>query len=126
MPIEIPKSGLTPGASAVVERYVGTNIKAESWIARGWYWVAVLVALLVVAWAGLIVNQAAHTGNWNEGLLYTAIVLAIASIVYFLGWGWRWLWSGRTDHLFGRKKFATPGRLEDGRQKITAVFSLTP
>jgi hypothetical protein len=49
MPIEIPKSGLTPGASAVVERYVGANIKAESWIARGGYWVAALVALLVVA-----------------------------------------------------------------------------
>jgi hypothetical protein len=82
--------------------------------------------LLVVAWTGLIVNEAAHTGNWNEGLLYTAIMLAIASLVYFLGWGWRWLWSGRTDHLFGKKKFAAPGRLENGRQKITAIFSVTP
>jgi hypothetical protein len=126
MPIEIPKAGLTPGASALAERYVAANVKAESWIARGWYWLATLIALLVLVWAALIVNQAAHTGKWGEGVTYTAIMLAVAGFVYFLGWGWRWLWSGRTDHLFGRKKFASSGQLESARVKIVTVFSLTP
>src|SRR5262245_45162402 len=117
MATENTESGLLPGASRIAERYVATTIRVESFMARGMYWIAAFVALLLVVWAGLIVNQTLHTGNWREGVLYTAILLAIAAFIYFLGWGWRWLWSGRTDNLFGRKKYTPPGRVEDARQK---------
>jgi hypothetical protein len=124
MPIENADKGLIPGAGHVVERYVATTIRVESVIARGLYWCSVLLALLMLCWAGLIVNQAVRAGSWHDGLVYTSILLALAGFVYFLGWGWRWLWSGRTDNLFGRKKYTAPGRLEAGRQQVAAVLSL--
>ncbi len=126
MSIENPNTGLSPGARGMAERYVDTMIRTESLIARGLYWIAVFLTLLMVGWAGLIVNQTLNTGNWRDGMLYTAICLGIAALFYFLGWGWRWLWSGRADHLFGRKKYAAPGRLESARQKVAAVFSSVP
>ncbi len=123
MSVENPNSA---GARRIAERYVGTTIQVESLISRGLYWLAVLVALIPLGWTGLIINQAAHTRNWSEGILYTAILLAIAAFIYLLGWGWRWLWSGRVDHLFGRKKYGAAGRLEAIRQKIAVVFAVMP
>lgn len=126
MSVENPNSGLSAGASRITERYVAGTIQVESFVSRGLYWFAVFVALIPLAWAGLIVNKVRQNGNWSEGLLYTAILLAIAAFIYLLGWGWRWLWSGRVDHLFGRKKYAAPGKLEAARQKVAAVFVFVP
>jgi len=123
MPIKNADDGPLPGAGRVVERYVTTTIKVESLMARGLYWISALIALLSLAWAGLIINQSVRTGEWHDGLVYTAILLAVAGFVYFLGWGWRWLWSGRTDNLFGRKKYTAPGRLDGARQKVVTVLS---
>ena len=126
MSIENPNSGLSQAASRFTDRYVAGAIRVESFISRGLYWLAVLVALIPLAWSGLIINQVRQNGNWREGLLYTAILLAIAAGIYLLGWGWRWLWSGRVDHLFGSKKYGAPGKLEDTRQKIASVFVFIP
>jgi hypothetical protein len=123
MPIKNANDGSLPGASPVVERFVATSIKVESLMARGLYWISALIALLMVGWVGLIINEAVRIGNWRDGLVYTPALLAVAGFVYFLGWGWRWLWSGRTDNLFGRKKYTAPGRLDGARQKIVTVLS---
>jgi hypothetical protein len=123
MSIDNAPSGPSSGASRLAERFVDTTIRTESLLARGMYWVWALIALLLLGWAGLCINQAVQTGKWRDGLLYAAILCAVAAVVYFLGWGWRWLWSGRNDHLFGRKRYTTPGRLDDARQKVATVVS---
>jgi hypothetical protein len=73
--------------------------------------------------AGLCINQAVQTARWRDGRFYRAILCAVAAAVYALGWGWRWLWSGRADHLFKRKRYTTPGRVEDVRQQVATVLS---
>jgi hypothetical protein len=123
MSIDNAQGGLPSGGGRLAERYVATTIRVESLLARGMYWFWTLIALVLLGWAGLCIDQAAQTGRWRDGLLYAAILCAAAAAVYLLGWGWRWLWSGRADHVFGHKRYTAPGRLEDARQKVATILS---
>jgi hypothetical protein len=109
----------------IAGRYAGAMVTAESWVARGLYWVlaTISVSIAVLGLAAQIAGQQDH--GWQDIAIGSAIILAIATVVYCFGWGWRWLWTGRTDNLFGRKKYSS-GRLESARRKVAVVMAIWP
>lgn len=113
------------GTSGLLQTAVTTqmriDVRIESGLARGIYWLAVLVALGL---CGLIAWVTVQSGFARDNLLLAPAGLAIAFGVYVLGWAWRWLWTGRTDHLFAVARHTPPGRLDGMRKNVTSLLAL--
>jgi hypothetical protein len=115
------------GIGGLVQAGVTTQMRigaqVESWVARGIYWLALLAGLGACAfWAWLIVRD----GYARDEIMLSPAILAAALAVYLVGWAWRWLWTGRTDHLFAAATHTPPGRLDEMRKNIASLLALRP
>lgn len=76
-------------------------------LAEGVYWLSTAIALLLV-WGFLLFEMmlAARRARvtMTDMMLMGIEAFALAGVVYFAGWGWRWWWTGRTDHFFVKKR----------------------
>jgi hypothetical protein len=59
--------------------------------------------------------------SWGTVVLVAAAMLALAALVYFIGWAWRWVFTRRIDHLFGTAKFSSDAK-EPRRQRLVRIL----
>jgi hypothetical protein len=64
-------------------------------------------------------------GYPRHDIMLAPAALAIALIAYFLGWDWRWLWTGRTDHLFASARHMPSGRIDELRKNVGTLLALS-
>jgi hypothetical protein len=114
-------TGISGFAQTIVTTQMRMDVQIESAMARGMYWVGLLAGLGIAGfWPWVIV----HNGYARDDILLAPAVLAVALIVYLLGWAWRWLWTGRIDHLFGAARHTPPGRLDELRKNTASLLAL--
>jgi hypothetical protein len=56
-------------------------------------------------------------------MVVVPIMLAVAAAIYAWGYASRWLWTGRTEHLFAPRPVTPPGALEELRLKCAAAVA---
>jgi len=108
-------------AQTAVTTQMRLDIQIESFLARGIYWIGLLVGLGIAGgWIWVI----AHNGYARDDIMHAPAAVAIALVVYFLAWAWRWLWTGRTDHLLAPPRHMPPGRVDEMRKNVTSLLAL--
>lgn len=113
-------TGTSGFVQAMVLRRTRIDVQVESVVARGIYWFAVLAAL---GFCGLVAWLMVVSGFARDNLLLAPAGLGIALVFYVVGWTWRWLWTGRTDHLFAAARRTPPGRLDEMRKNVTSLLA---
>lgn len=95
-----------------------TPATADSVIWRGLYWVFAGGAVVLFC---VLAYQRSHK---SVSLLPVSDAAVISTIIalYIVGWGGRWLFTGRTDHLFSNPRHYK-GSLEETRRSIAASLS---
>jgi hypothetical protein len=116
------RTGMLGLVESAVKTSMEIEVGAESWAARGMYWVCALGGTAMSGfwiWALIV-----HASNARNGLIVAPMIFVASVLLYYLGWGWRWLWTGRTEHLFRAKRYTAPGRLDDARKNIASALAL--
>jgi hypothetical protein len=114
-------TGVSGLAQTAVTTQMRLDIQIESFLARGIYWIGLLVGLGIAGgWIWVI----AHNGYARDDIMHAPAAVAIALVVYFLAWAWRWLWTGRTDHLLAPPRHMPPGRVDEMRKNVTSLLAL--
>jgi hypothetical protein len=110
--------------SGLVERLLVTstvmNARAAGWLAPAFYWLCVLAAPVPVCFGVYAVIQ---RHDLAPAVIVVPITLAVAALIYGWGYGSRWLWTGRTEHLFAPRRVTPPGALEDFRLTCAAALA---
>ncbi len=111
-------------APAADDSIVNSMVRIEGGIAPVIYWIVTTLAVVIVLLDAYLVVSLRQDGDpWG---LITFAGLAIgggAALVYFLGWGWRWVFTRRTDHLFGTVRYSSEGK-EPARKRWAQILEI--
>lgn len=96
---------------------VDAFVKIETVASPVAYWFSIALAAVIAVIGAAVVNALRQDGeSWGVVAIAGVAIGALAALVYFVGWGWRWLFTRRIDHLFGKAKFSSEAK-EPPRQR---------
>ena len=87
-----------------------------------WFWTTLAAAIVLIDAAVVVMLR--QGGHPSGSIAIAGLAIgALAAFVYFIGWGWRWVFTRRCDHLFGTVKYSSH-RKEQARKKWVRVLSV--
>ena len=97
-------------------------VAVDGTISRGVYWICFAISLGLSGFSALGAYAQQAGRAWDLLGLSPLAIFECAIALYLLGWTWRWLFTGRVDHLiFGKKYYS--GRFEESRKTVAAIVS---
>jgi hypothetical protein len=113
-----------PSGNQAIGNPVDVLVQADSTIAPFVYWVTTTIAVLIgCGGPAILVLERSENEPWSDTVLVSLVAVIVAVLLYFIGWGWRWLYTRRRDHLFAKVKY-TSDRLEPTRAKWAGLLSV--